>query len=143
MLTLQSLIHEHELLDVMAGGLEACVASAVPDPVTAIRLKAQFSVALSTHLRNEDARLYPRLARSADPKVVGASKAFQSELATLASDWTAYLEEWSDDAVASDWETFRQHTRSMMARLRARMARENACLYPIALQDSVVRLKAA
>lgn len=142
MLSFERLIQEHELLLLMAHGLEACVAAA-PDAVRAVRLRTDFSIALATHLRAEDARLYPRLAQSANSRAVGASETFLSELDTLKIDWNAYLEGWPDDAIASDWATFADETRTMMIRLRARIDRENACLYPVALQNSALRLRAA
>lgn len=142
LLSFQSLIQEHELLDLIAGQLEDCVDVVEPNAPTAMRLKANLSTALADHLGSEDVALYPRLARSADPKLVGAAETFACELAALKVDWSIYLEEWSDDVIESDWATFAHETRAMMARLRARMARENACLYPAALRGSALTLRA-
>jgi hemerythrin-like domain-containing protein len=142
MTSVEQLIVEHEELDALAFQLEEEVRRATPNLVTVLALRARFSVELNNHLIGEDAALYPRLAASNDATLAGAADSFQSELATLKVDWMAYLEEWCDDAIASDWTNFAQETLTMMTR-RTRIARENACLIPVALQRSFVRLRAA
>ena len=143
MTSVERLISEHEHLDALATRLEECVAATAPDAELAVTLKARLSVSLADHLSGEDSTLYPRLVASAEPALVDTAHMMQNELAVLKLDWATYLSEWSDDVVEADWAAFGEDTRAMMARLRARIARENACLVPIALQRSMVRLRAA
>lgn len=143
MTSVEQLIVEHEELEAIAAQLEEQVRRAEPNMPAVLALRARLSVELNNHLIGEDAALYPKLAASNDATMSGAADSFQSELATLKVDWAAYLEEWCDDAIDSDWPNFAEETLAMMARLKTRIARENACLIPAALQRSVVRLRAA
>jgi hemerythrin-like domain-containing protein len=143
MTSVEQLILEHEELDAIAVQLEEQVRQAEPSLAVVLALRARLSVDLNNHLSGEDAALYPKLAASSNCGLAGAADSFQSELATLKADWMAYLEEWCGDAIASDWTNFAQETLAMMARLRARIARENTCLIPAALQRSMVSLRAA
>lgn len=143
MTSVEQLIVEHEALEAIALQLEAEVRRAEPRLSTVLTLRARLSISLNAHLIGEDAAIYPMLAASAHAVAADTADSFVTELACLRVDWNAYLEEWGEDAIESDWTNFAQETVAMMGRLRARVARENACLIPAALQRSVVRLRAA
>lgn len=142
MTSVEDLIGEHEQLTALAERLESCVRHAC-DPSTAIALKTELSIALGAHLACEDRDLYDRLASSGNVALTAASLDYRGDLAILAVDWEVYLREWCDDAVETDWDTFADHTRSMMIRLRNRIRRENEQLFPLALQQSILQLRAA
>lgn len=143
MTSVEQLIVEHEELEAIAIQLEEQVRRIEPNLTTVLALKARLSLQLNNHLTGEDTALYPKLSASNDAGLADAADCMQAELGALKIDWSAYLEEWCDDAIDSDWASFAEETRTMMARLRARIARENGCLIPAALQRSVVRLRAA
>lgn len=143
MLSVERLIAEHEQLDALAEALEAHVAAQQPDIPATLAAKSILSITLDAHLRDEDAGLYAKLAGRSDLGLGNLSLSLQQELESLRHDWSAYLTEWCDDAVESDWRNFVEETRRMMARLRDRIARENGYLFPLALQGSALSLRAA
>jgi len=143
MTSVERLIVEHEALEAIAIQLEEQVRRAEPSLSLVLALRARLSVELANHLTGEDATLYPRLAAANDASLAEAVDSFGCELSALRADWTAYLDEWCGDAIESDWASFAEETLAMMSRLRTRIARENACLIPAALQRSMVRLRTA
>lgn len=143
MTSVEQLIVEHDELEAIALQLEEQVRRAEPRLAVVLTLRARLSIALNAHLIGEDAAIYPQMAASTHAAQADTADSFVTELACLRVDWNAYLEEWGEDAIESDWTNFAQETCAMMGRLRARIARENGCLIPAALQSSVVRLRAA
>jgi hypothetical protein len=142
-MNIAQLIKEHEYLDALAARLEVCLCHPVSAADDAVAIRAEFSAELATHLAAEESAIYGRAAASNDDRLIDEADQMQRELDVLRVDWMAYLSEWTDDVIQGDWETFAAETRTMMARLSSRIARENACLLPLALQRSVLRLKAA
>ena len=142
-MNIDQLIKEHDYLDALAAELESCLSLPSDAASDAISIRARFSAELATHLAGEDSAIYGRSAASNDNRLIDEADQMQRELEALRIDWFAYLSEWTDDVIEGDWETFGIETRVMMARLRTRIQRENACLLPLALQRSVLRLKAA
>jgi hypothetical protein len=143
MTSIQGLIDQHEHLDALAARLEACVAGPSSAAGEAVMLKMLLSVDLAEHLAGEDEGLYAPLLASGDTIAIGPISRMRDELAALRVDWAAYLHEWSDDAVEQDWDGFADETHTMMARLRARIQRENEHLIPLALQRSALPFRAA
>lgn len=128
----QRLMREHDELIVLVGAVEAVVAAEAPAPAAALQALAALRLAIDAHLAEEDAHIYPRLAGSASLAEQAIGLQLIAEFRHLTGDWSLYLLRWKPAPIARDWAGFARDTREMMARLRARVARENALLYPLA-----------
>lgn len=127
----------------LAARLEQAVGGSSGRLSEAVAVRMQLSVTLDAHLAEEDASIYPALARSSRAEHVRTGECFERELADLAVDWQAYLTEWSEDAAEADWSTFAAETKAMMDRLRKRIDRENVCLLPLAMKSGAMPLRVA
>jgi len=135
-------MQEHDHLDDLSIALKGAV-GANRDLATILKIRSDLSLLLETHLAREDRFLYePLLEREADD-LARAVDAFHRTFAELATDWADYLRGWDPDAIASDPEGFAGETLHIVARLRARIAEENRLLYPRALIEGHIRLRAA
>jgi Hemerythrin HHE cation binding domain len=133
-----TLFDDHDRLDGLAVQLAEIVKATAADSTGAFLLLCELSADLAAHLADEDAAIFAQsLERPAD--VVR----FECEFADLTGAWALYLREWSMENIVADWSGFATETAWMMQRLRARIAQENALLYPLALQRGTIRLKAA
>ena len=128
------LMHEHDALLALIDAVEAVVAAPTPAPAAALQAVTALRVALDAHLAAEDAHIYPRLAGSASLAEQAIGLQLISEFRHLTGDWSLYLLRWKPAVIARDWAGFATETREMLVRLRARVARENALLYPLAVQ---------
>lgn len=138
----QTLIAEHDHIDVLAKQLSE-MASDREDVAGVMCLRATLSITLDDHLSREDSFLYDQLLGATDKVFPEAVLAFRRSFADLAADWGDYLTSWDAECIRADWTTFASETIAMMIRLRARIADENALLYPLALQRGHIRLRAA
>lgn len=141
--SLEDLINEHELLALLAGALARAVDAEPPEFDQVLAARTRLSVALTLHLRREQEVIYPAIDGSDDIAAMHTARQFALELDTLSEDWEAYLREWSDDCVEQGWIAFRSETERMMARLMARIGREDAILYPLAFGKGRIPLRAA
>jgi len=139
---LQTLIAEHDHMDEMAKQLIA-IATDREDVTGALCLRATLSITLDDHLSREDSFLYDQLLGATDTVFPTAVLDFRRSFADLATDWGGYLTSWDAECIRADWEGFASETIAIMIRLRARIAEENALLYPLALQKGRIRLRAA
>lgn len=128
------LMHEHDALLALMLDVDRVVGESTPAPAAALRAVTALRVALDAHLAQEDAHLYPRLMGSASLAEQAAGLQLISEFRHLTGDWGLYLLRWKPAAIARDWASFAAETRAMLARLRARVARENGLLRPFATQ---------
>ena len=138
----ETLMIEHDHLDALAVALTTAMSSARSvDALLAIR--AELSIGLEEHLSKEDAFLYNGLIDARQPDFPAEIARFHSSFATLAADWTDYLQSWDAECIEAEWQEFAHETVLMMQRLRARIAAENALLYPMALRTNHIRLRMA
>jgi hypothetical protein len=139
---LQTLIAEHDHMDDLAEQLIA-IATDREDVTGALCLRATLSISLEDHLSREDSFLYDQLLGATDKVFPAAVLDFRRSFADLAADWGDYLSTWDAECIRADWASFAAETIAIMHRLRARIADENALLYPLALQKGHIRLRAA
>lgn len=138
----QTLIAEHDQMDGLAEQLIALI-SGREDAAGALCLRATLSITLDDHLSREDSFLYDELLGATDKVFPAAVLEFRRSFADLAADWGDYLSSWDAECIRADWASFAAETVAIMHRLRARIADENALLYPLALQKGHIRLRAA
>ncbi len=123
--------HQHDAIARVAAKLEQAVsAESLPQAVGALRW--QLARLLMAHLALEDRILYPAMQRATDPETRATVARFSTEMGGLADSFPAYMRDWSDDRIASQWQDFCSATRSILAALRARVEQENSVLYPLA-----------
>lgn len=139
----QTLIAEHDRLDALAARLTDNVLHRMRSVAEVLSLRADLSVTLDHHMSSEDGFLYNDLISQRCPGYPQAIDRFHDSFADLATDWEDYLRSWDEQCVDASWEEFADQTIHMMRRLRARIAEENALLYPMALRGGGIRLKAA
>jgi hypothetical protein len=141
-MTFEQLLREHDAIDALTERLEACCRSSRPDPEGAVRLRTAIKDAFDSHLDHEDVAIYAELLKSGGQSAE-TIRHFEDKFARLGADWERYLTEWDAECLAADWDTFREETTVLMARVRERTREETSLIYPLALQKGVIRLRAA
>jgi hypothetical protein len=140
---LERLIKEHETLARLTDSLIESLSASPLDIPGIVHLRNELAVALHEHLAKEDAFLYQKSLRASETDFQEAICKFESDFAALSADWSAYLGEWPADVIAADFDTFSEITENLLIRLKARIAHENALLYPLALQQGRILLRAS
>ena len=137
----QRLIDDHDEIDRLANALVVLAESGVPDVTRALDLLWDLSGAVNDHLTYEDRTVYSRLIQSKHPQLSSAGVDFEASFIELRSDWQTYLSDWQAETLACDWPLFASETIAMMLRLRQRVSDETSLIYPLALQQSFIRLR--
>ena len=141
MTSFATLVEEHDVLDAMAVSLTRLFDGNASNAARAITLRDDISTLLDAHLLHEDADVYPMLIECADPATADTASDFCASFRTLAGDWACYLARWDAATARKNWSVFVRESRAMIARLRRRIADENALLYPVALRATVISLR--
>ena len=139
----ERLIAEHARIDLAVNEMLGLVGEATPDAGAVLHTLGDLAEELRAHLAHEDSLIYPDMIAAQGTAMSDTASAFVTEFAELRHDWGLYLGEWSSETIEADWETFRAETASIMNRLAARVCAENELLYPAALHNCVIPLRAA
>lgn len=142
MQNLMNLINDHQVLDQMAADIMALSASE-PDAAAGYRMLGAFKARLDDHLADEADFLYEDHMRADPTRMDDEVRRFTRAFEDLTAQWGRYLVEWTEDGMSRDWDGFVRSSQAIMQRMRQRIAQENAVLYPLALQHSRIRLRAA
>ena len=130
---ISKLYREHAAILDLAQTLRKMIDRHTPPERSAFfELKLSLSRQLIAHLTSEDLLIYPRLCKNADPHIAQIAMRFVDELGGLresVKEWSAY---WSYDRAVAAWPAFRSVTGQLLAKLTARIERENRELYPLA-----------
>lgn len=103
------------------------------DPAPARRALATLAGRLRIHSAMENEALYPRLFTCGDPVVERKARELFDSFGDVYDALSAHVKRWSEaETIGRDAATFAEETRGVLGRLRARIAREDAELYPIA-----------
>ncbi|WP_422056305.1 hemerythrin domain-containing protein [Sphingomonas sp.] len=141
MVSIERLIDEHAQISACADALRRAVATASP---TMLRTTI---VALDTHLiahlATEDRDVYPHLLAKGDMAQREAAQIAMGDFDQLASEWRAYVEEWTADEIENDRELFVEASKRVLSALSARVRIENEILYPLALACGTLTLREA
>ena len=138
----QTLLTEHDGMDALAEQLLE-IARGTCDVQAALETRAKLSVDLDDHLSREDSFLYDEAMGATRTSFPAAVLRFRQTFADLTADWSDYLRTWDADCITVDWAMFAAETTAITHRLRERIAEENDILYPLALHQSHIRLRAA
>lgn len=140
--TIQRLIQDHQAMDDMARDIMEMVSpSAPPRAIDAFNALRRLSACLDEHLAGEASFLYTDQLRAETSRLETEIAAFERDFEDLKQEWALYLHEWTPDNIAIDWRNYSHATLWIMNRLRARIMQENDILYPLALQQSRIRLR--
>lgn len=139
---IERLIAEHREMDQMAQDILALIASSTPDPIEAFALLRRLSACLDEHLAGEEGFLYADHFAAHPGSLNKEIAAFERAFADLKEEWALYLHEWTPDNIGIDWRNFAHATQWIINRLRERIVQENDILYPLALQQGRIRLRA-
>lgn len=143
MQNLAQLIEDHDTLAWGVKRLTEIASSPEPLAEQAYDQLRIFSDQLDAHLYAEADFIYADEMRKDPSRLDKEIIEFEQEFLDLKNDWHIYLTEWSEESMAVDWMEFSRHTLHMMGRLLERIEKENAVLYPLALQYARIRLRAA
>lgn len=143
MQNLAQLIEDHDTLAWGVKRLTEIASSPEPHAEQAYDQLRIFSDQLDAHLYAEADFIYADEMRKDPSRLDKEIIEFEQEFLDLKNDWHMYLTEWSEENMAVDWMEFSRHTLHMMGRLLERIEKENAVLYPLALQHARIRLRAA
>lgn len=139
---IERLRNEHRRLLSLAGHLGRHVAGAFPydakarDDFNAVRTR--FRTELIAHLKREDWVLYPSLLASGDRQLTDTAQNYVDEMGHISEAFAAYSRQWLPDAIAADWAGYCAATKGILEALAARIEREDAGLYPLALTVEAV-----
>lgn len=123
---------EHASLRRQVAALNRLAEAEAAAPAAALDALDQLRADIDSHLGHEDHLVYPRLVEGDDIAAQAIGLALISEFRFLTGDWQLYTRRWTGARIAADWAGFAAETKAMMARLRARIDREDALLYPLA-----------
>ncbi|MBB6123503.1 hypothetical protein [Sphingobium subterraneum] len=140
--SLMNLINDHEALHKMAHDILALTCGK-PDPAAGYEMLTTFGKRLEAHFLDDADFLYDDPTCTRPTSLDDAVRKVESAFAELKTRWRTYRTQWSADNIAQDWEGFAQDSAAIMHRILDRIAQENAVLYPLALQHSRIRLRAA
>jgi hypothetical protein len=139
---LERLVKEHDSLTLLTDRLIGAVIAPSRDIDDIVQLRNELAIVLHEHLAKEDGFLYAESLRASAVSFGEALTKFEQDFAKLSEDWQQYLTEWPSDLIAQDIEHFSETTVTLLTRLKARITHENALLYPLALQQGRISLRA-
>ncbi len=97
----------------------------------AARIVKRLLLEITSHLKVEDEKVYPRLQHHKDPKVRVLGSRYQREMGSMAPAVVTWGDRWSRAAIESKPDVFVDETRELFKALKARIDREEAELYPV------------
>lgn len=141
MVSVERLIDEHAQISARGDALLRAAATASP---TMLRtMIVELDSGLKTHLATEDLEVYPHLLAKGDMAQREAAEIAMGDFDQLASEWRAYVDEWTADEIDSDRELFVEASKRVLSALSARVRIENEILYPLALACGTLTLREA
>lgn len=141
MVSIERLIDEHAQISARSNALLRAVATESP---TMLRtMIVALDTDLVAHLATEDLEVYPHLLAKGDMAQREAAEIAMGDFDQLASEWRAYLDEWTADEIENDRELFIEASKRVLSALSARVRIENEILYPLALSCGTITLREA
>ena len=138
----ETLMKEHDALSALADAFDRAITTSGVASDAVLEMRDRLSRAVLAHIAKEDSAVYPLLIAGKDAAAAAAAHEVVRECRDLMSDWAEYCEAWTGARAVADWSGFVAETQALLARLRARISRENELLYPLALRASHIRLRA-
>ena len=129
---LQRLRDDHDRLEELLGRLGEMLARPKPPPALELfALRCDVARCMYAHFQLQDHTLYPTLLARREAGVAELGQVLKDEIGDLAGTYFAHLDKWEPQAIERDWTTYRAESAELLERVRARIARENAELYPL------------
>lgn len=138
---LVGLLHEHDEISRMGWALLDLVGRDGGTPHEAQDRLGALAQAIAAHVAHEDGVLYPEIEHHPSADLSDAAQSFAAEFEALRADWCDYLRAWPRARADADWEGFRAATGAIIPKMIDRIARENDCLYPLALRRGALTLR--
>jgi hypothetical protein len=126
---IRKLREEHRAIEAQAAHLLRIVSARVPDSAAVAAMRWRMAQALRDHCGREDRLVYDWLLACGDSAAVEAASHYRSDHGALASAFAAYIADWPVQRIAREWQRFGEETRTQLAGLRDRIAREEQILY--------------
>jgi hemerythrin-like domain-containing protein len=122
----------HELLELIETMTPRLVASELQRDATDARaMLSMLAGKLTVHLAMEDKALYPRLATHANLDVRRLAEQFEKEMGGIFAVFKQYLAHWPNaEAIQMNGAGFVVETRQIFDALQARIAKEDAHIFP-------------
>lgn len=134
MLDIQMMKEQHA--DILAAlssatqSLDARTASTQPAGIS--NVLEEVAAQIETHLKIEDTDVYPDLVESSDPEVKRIAEQFQRNMSGIAHEFADYVARYkSPENIAANASLFCYESRRIFERMRHRIQREEAELYPL------------
>ncbi|MFN3473899.1 MAG: hypothetical protein ACK4ZW_07620 [Blastomonas sp.] len=130
---LDRLLSDHEMIRQHAQGLlDLLACETMPSSLHLADARWKLGSKIMQHMAFEDRHLYAKLLRDERPHVRAIGLKFQSELTKLFSAYSEHAQFWTPERIAQDWNGFRLASIRMTHAMFARLALEEAELYPLA-----------
>jgi hypothetical protein len=84
-----------------------------------------------SHFQLQDHTLYPTLLARREKGVAEFGQVLKEEIGDLAGAYFSHLDKWEPQAIERDWAAYKSESAELLNRVRARIAREHAELYPL------------
>lgn len=141
MYDLMSLMEQHDQLDALADRLVALARDHGASPAGSSALIAEMEAILATHLAAEAECLYGKTGADNDNELAATLADFEQDFSLLDAHWCQFVDHWTTKRIAAERAGFQSAATDVMTALKLRIARENAVLYPLALEKGRIALR--
>lgn len=129
---LQRLRDDHDRLDELLGRLAEMLDRPQPPPALELfSLRCEVARCMYAHFQLQDHTLYPTLLGRREAGVAELGQVLKDEIADLAAAYFSHLDKWEPQSIERDWARYQDESAALLKRVRARIAREHAELYPL------------
>lgn len=129
---LQRLRDDHDRLDQLLGRLAEMLARPQPPPALELfSLRCDVARCMYSHFQLQDHTLYPSLLARAEAGVAEFGQVLKEEIGELAAAYFTHLDKWEPQSIERDWARYQIESALLLKRVRTRIAREHAELYPL------------
>lgn len=123
---------DHAELGLLCTEMIVLVDRPAPGDIAAIAtLRWRLARRITQHLALEDEYIYRPAADGTLPRLGAAAAVVKDELGELYAAYQAHIVKWPGDRLTADWAAFRAEATALLARLQARIRREDEDLYPL------------
>ena len=141
MYDLVSLMEQHDRLDALADQLVARARDHKAPAAECGAVLTEMEAILATHLAAEAEFLYDKARAHNDNHFAATLADFEQDFSLLDEHWHHFARHWTVARIEDDCATFQSAAGDLMTALKLRIARENAVLYPLALEKGRIALR--
>jgi hypothetical protein len=141
MYDLVSLMEQHDRLDALADQLVAQARNHGSPAADCAAVLTEMEAILSTHLSAEAEFLYDKARADNDNEFAATLADFEQDFSLLDEHWHQFVRDWTVEWIEANRAGFQSQASDIMTALKLRIARENAVLYPMALEQGRIALR--